>query len=49
MLVVALIALWAFGLFSGLAIGGLIHILLAITLIALLLRLVTGRRIAAAT
>jgi hypothetical protein len=45
-LIVVLLVLWALGLFTGYALGGLIHILLVIALIAVVYRLVTGRRIA---
>lgn len=45
-LVVVLVVLWALGLFSGFAMGGLIHVLLVLALIAVVFRLVTGRSIA---
>lgn len=45
-LIVVLLVLWALGLLTGYAMGGLIHILLVIALIAVVYRLVTGRRIA---
>jgi len=41
---VALVILWAIG-FVGYHIGGLIHILLVIALIAILLRLIKGDKI----
>lgn len=43
-LAIILIALWALGLIGGLAMGGLIHVLLVIALVVVGLRLVTGRR-----
>ena len=45
-LIVVLLVLWALGLLTGYAMGGLIHILLVIALIAVVYRLVTGRRVA---
>jgi hypothetical protein len=39
-----LIILWAIG-FLGYSAGGLIHILLVIAVIAIILRLVSGRRV----
>jgi hypothetical protein len=41
---VILIIIWAIG-FLGLHVGGLIHILLAIALIAILLRVIRGSKI----
>lgn len=43
---VILLVLWALGLTSGYALGGLIHILLVVAVVAVLFRLITGRRIA---
>lgn len=45
-LVEVLVALWAVALFSGYAMGGLIHILLGVALIAVVLRFVTGQGVA---
>jgi hypothetical protein len=42
---VLLIILWLLGLFSSYTLGGLIHILLVIAVIAIVLRLISGRRI----
>jgi hypothetical protein len=42
---IVLIVLWALGLLSGYAMGGLIHLLLVIAVIAFALRLFTGRRV----
>jgi hypothetical protein len=41
---VILIVLWLLGLVSGYAIGGFIHILLAIAIIMILVNLISGRR-----
>ena len=43
---IVLIVLWALGLVSGYALGGLIHLLLVIAIVVFALRLFTGRRIA---
>jgi hypothetical protein len=43
---IVLIVLWALGLVSGYALGGLIHLLLVIAIVVFLLRFITGRRIA---
>jgi len=43
---IVLIVLWALGLVSGYAMGGLIHLLLVIAVVVFALRLFTGRRIA---
>jgi hypothetical protein len=42
---VLLIILWLLGLFTSYTLGGLIHILLVIAVVAILLRLISGRRI----
>jgi hypothetical protein len=42
---VVLIILWLLGLVSGYAIGGFIHILLAIAIIMILVNLISGRRV----
>ena len=42
---IVLIVLWALGLVSGYAMGGLLHILLVIALVVFLLRFITGRRV----
>jgi hypothetical protein len=41
---IVLIILWAIG-FLGLNAGGIIHVLLVIAIIAILLRLISGKRI----
>jgi len=43
---IVLIVLWALGLVSGYAMGGLLHLLLVIALVVFALRFFTGRRIA---
>lgn len=43
---IVLIVLWALGLVSGYAMGGLIHLLLVIAIVVFALRFFTGRRIA---
>jgi hypothetical protein len=43
---IVLIVLWALGLMSGYAMGGLLHILLVIALVVFALRFFTGRRVA---
>jgi uncharacterized protein DUF5670 len=42
---IVLIVLWALGLVSGYAMGGLIHLLLVIAIIVFALRFFTGRRV----
>jgi hypothetical protein len=42
---IVLIVLWALGLVSGYAMGGLIHLLLVLAVIVFALRLFTGRRV----
>ena len=43
--VVVLLVLWALGLVSGYALGGLIHLLLVAAVIVVLIRIIQGRRI----
>ena len=43
---IVLIVLWALGLVSGYALGGLIHLLLVIAIVVFLARFITGRRVA---
>lgn len=40
---VVLVLLWALGLISGYTIGGFIHILLVVAVVAVLIRLIQGR------
>ena len=42
---VILIILWALGMMSSYAMGGLIHILLVIAIVVILVRLIQGRRL----
>jgi hypothetical protein len=42
---VVLIVLWLFGMISSYTIGGFIHILLAIAVIIILVRIIQGRRV----
>jgi len=44
-ILIVLLALWALGLLSGNALGGLIHVLLVAVVIVLVLRLASGRRV----
>jgi hypothetical protein len=43
--VLILLVLWALGLVGGYAFGGLIHLLLAVALIVVVIRLIQGRRL----
>ena len=43
---IVLIVLWALGLVSGYAMGGLIHLLLVVAVVVFALRFFSGRRIA---
>ena len=43
---VILLVLWLLGLVSGYAMGGFVHILLVLAVVALVFQLVTGRRAA---
>jgi hypothetical protein len=45
LIAVLLIVLWLLGLVTSYTLGGLIHLLLVIAVVAILLRLITGRRI----
>jgi hypothetical protein len=42
---VLLIILWLLGVFTSYTLGGLIHVLLVIAVVAIVLRLISGRRI----
>lgn len=42
---VVLLILWALGLVTGTTMSGFIHILLVIAVVAVLVRIITGRRI----
>jgi hypothetical protein len=43
---IVLLVLWALGLISSNASGGVVHILLVLAIVLILLRLVSGRKIA---
>jgi hypothetical protein len=43
---VILLILWALGLVTGYSMSGFIHILIVIAIVAVLLRIISGRRIA---
>lgn len=45
-LAMILLILWALGLLTGYTLGGLVHILIVIAIVAVILRLISGRRIA---
>jgi len=45
-LALVLLILWALGLVSGITMSGFIHVLLVIAVVVVLVRLITGRRIA---
>lgn len=40
-----LIILWALGLFSGYAMGGLVHLLLVIAIVVVVFQFLSGRRV----
>ena len=42
---VILLILWALGLVSGYMMGGFIHILIVIAIVAVLVRVISGRRV----
>jgi len=42
---VVLLILWALGLLSGYTMGGFVHVLIVIAIVAVLVRLISGRRI----
>lgn len=44
-ILLVLVVLWALGLLTGNALGGLIHILLVIALIVVVIRLLSGRSV----
>jgi hypothetical protein len=45
LIAVLLIVLWLLGVLTSYTLGGIIHLLLVIAVIAILLRLISGRRI----
>jgi len=44
-LAVVLLVLWALGLVSGYTMGGFVHILIVLAVVAILVRIITGRRV----
>jgi hypothetical protein len=44
-LALILIVLWALGLITGVAAGGLIHLLIVVALIVIVLQVLSGRRV----
>lgn len=44
-IVVLLILLWALGMLSSYTLGGVIHLLLVLALVAVLMRVIQGRRV----
>ena len=42
---ILLVVLWALGLASGNALGGLVHVLLVVAIVVLAVRFLTGRRV----
>lgn len=42
---VILVILWALGLLTGYTLGGLVHVLIVIAIIAILFRIISGRRV----
>ena len=42
---VVLLILWALGLISGYTMGGFVHVLIVIAIVAVLVRVISGRRI----
>ena len=44
-IVVVLLVLWALGLVTSYTIGGFIHVLLVLAIIAVLIRIIQGRRL----
>ena len=43
---VILLVMWALGMVSGYTMGGFLHILIVVAIVAVLFRLITGRRVA---
>ncbi len=44
-IVIILLILWALGLFTGYAMGGLVHLLLVIALVVVVFQFLSGRRV----
>ena len=45
-LAIVLVALWVLGLVANVTVGGFIHLLLILAVVVVLVRIITGRRIA---
>lgn len=45
-LAILLVALWVLGLVTNVTVGGFIHLLLILAVVVVLVRIITGRRIA---
>jgi hypothetical protein len=45
-LAIVMLALWALGLVTSTTMGGLIHLLLVVAVVAVLIRVIQGRRLA---
>jgi len=43
---VVLLVLWALGMISGYTMSGFVHVLLVVAVVVVLMRLITGRRVA---
>jgi hypothetical protein len=43
---IVLLALWALGIVTSTTVGGLIHLLLVLAVVAVLIRVIQGRRVA---
>ncbi len=46
LLALVFVGLWVFGIATSYTMGGLIHVLLALAIVAVLVRIILGRRIA---
>ena len=46
LLAIVLVALWVLGLVTNVTAGGFIHVLLVLAVVVVLIRIITGRRIA---
>ncbi|MBU0984458.1 MAG: lmo0937 family membrane protein [candidate division Zixibacteria bacterium] len=44
-LAVILVVLWALGLLTGHTLGGVVHVLIVIAIVAVLFRIISGRRV----
>jgi Family of unknown function (DUF5670) len=45
-LAIVFVALWVLGLVANVTVGGLIHVLLVLAVVAVLVRIISGRKIA---